>query len=841
MSNPLIREETPEERAARLKKKQEIEQAKLAKKASRARSRDAVNASAPDDGSAVKKTAKKRKPKKVKQPKVYKHPALHKAFKAIFIALLSLCMVGILTVLAVGGYVFTYIDRQATGEALVDLQLYREDQSQTSIVYAYDKKHNLVELARLHGEINRIWVDYEQIPENLRNAYIALEDQRFWSHRGVDWYRTIGVVLEARLQQGGSTITQQLIKNLTGENGRTFSRKFNEIIRALNLERHYSKETILETYLNTLYLDAGCYGVETAAEYYFGKNVSELDLAECASIAAITKAPYTYDPMRNYDKNLQRRQLCLNDMLEQGLITQEEHDEAYFKELNLVGNQKAVDDANSTSKDTTSDIQSYYVDYVIDQVISDLKEQYDMSSSEAWRKVYYGGLKIYTCEDMEIQSIMEDIYYNRTGMTGDDPDLQSAMAVVDYSGRLMGIVGQAGEKTTNRGLNIAADSPRQPGSSIKPLSVYAPGVDSGELYWSSMLMNYGIELPNGKIWPENYGGDPGDGNYYNLQQAIAPSMNTIPARIVKLLGIDFCYKYLTEHFHLNHLVDEDRDYSPIAVGGMNYGVTCVEMASAYASFGNGGKYFRASTYDLVTNADDSKVWLSRDEEGEQAVEPGTADVIQELMRTVVTSSNGTARKWKLDDMQMIAKTGTTTDNKDSWFIGGTPYYMGAVWYGYSKNPQELHNIGGNSPSGRMWYNVMSRVHEDLENKDFYKSEDSVKLYYCTGSGMRASSGCASTASGWFRKDSIPKYCDGCYVHGASGQGPTITTDTTIDPSAVSESQVTDITETPPVTDPPVEVPATVAPTTTPPTAPPTTAPPTTTAAPSIVVPDEDDR
>lgn len=712
-----------------------------------------------------------------KKKKNRKDSKVRKFFRGVLIAILAVILIGMLSVGGVAAYTLLYMNSKVSGDVLTDLNEYRQDQSQTTILYYYDEDGKAQEMARLHGEVNRVWVDYDDIPKNLKNAYIALEDKRFWEHDGVDWTSTIGIVLKGGFSRGGSTIDQQLIKNLTGENGRTFSRKFNEIIAALNLEKHFSKEKILETYLNTLYLDAGCYGVETASEYYFGKECKDLTLAECACLAAITKAPRAYDPIINPDNNEYRRNdECLYEMRQQGLITEEEYRAARDEKLNLVGNSSAIRSAKNTVE-SSDDIQSYYVDYVIQQLIEDFQTEYDMSASQAFRKVYYGGLRVYTCVDMRVQEIMEDVYVNRTGM-GDNPDLQSAMVIVDYEGALVGIVGQAGEKTANRCLNIAANSPRQPGSSIKPLSVYAPGIDGNYITFSSMVENYGFEV-NGSIWPYNYGGDPGkSGSYMTVQAALAPSYNTVPAQLVRSLGIDYCYEYLTEHFHMTHLTDIDKNLAPIAVGGMQYGVTCLEMAAAFATFGSGGTYYRPASYNYVTNSDGGKVWLTRDYEGEQAIEPGTADVMQELLRTAVTTSNGTARNYPVDGFETIAKTGTTTDNKDSWFVGGTPYYMCAVWYGYSQNPKQLTGIGGGiTPSGRMFKTVMDKVHEGLDpDKEFEKSDESHGAYYCRASGMIANSGC-SAGWGWYKDSNTPGYCTGCYVHDGIGNGKIINRET----------------------------------------------------------------
>ena len=263
-------------------------------------------------------TAKPRKPKKE-----------HKVFRRLGITLCAIMLIGLVSVSSVGLYVMKYMTDFVNGQVAIDLDDYKEHQSQTTILFAYDNDGNEVELARLHGEENRIWVDLDEIPVHLQNAYIALEDVRFRKHSGVDWRRTISVmVLPQNDGQGGSTITQQLIKNLTGAREVTYIRKFNEIKNALNLEKHYSKETILEAYLNTLYLDAGCYGVQTASEYYFGKDVDELTLAECACIAAITQAPRANNPILNPEMNETRRNYALKCMLEQEFITQEEYEEA---------------------------------------------------------------------------------------------------------------------------------------------------------------------------------------------------------------------------------------------------------------------------------------------------------------------------------------------------------------------------------------------------------------------------------------------------------------------------------------------------------------------------------
>ena len=776
-----------------------------------------------------------RQPRPKKEKK--KRPPLSKRTRRFLIAVAALCCIGICTVGIIGGYTFLYMAKNVYGDIIIDLDAQTANQSKTSIVYAYDSGGNLTELTRLHGEENRIWVDLDTIPENLQNAYIALEDKRFRKHHGVDWIRTIGVIVEYHFSQGGSTITQQLIKNLTGENGRTFSRKFNEIIQALNLERHYSKGQILEAYLNTLYLDAGCYGVETASEYYFGKEVQDLNLAECACIAAITQAPRKYNPIINFENNRERQRMCLDMMYEQGLITEEEMQEAKDYELVFnVGENKVTvdrDEAEDTPQEEPDEFQSYYTDLVIDTVIEDLMNKYDYTYSVAERQIYYGGLSIYTAVDLDVQEQLEEVYYNRISFP-DDEDIQSAMTIMDYSGRVIAIVGQAGEKPGNRCLNMAADSPRQPGSSIKPLSVYAPAINENLITYSTKVQNYGVMQIDGRIWPYNYGGDPGSpSSYRTIQQAIAPSLNTVAAQVLERLSIDTSIDYMTNTFHLSHVTESDAAFAPLATGSMTYGTTTLEMTAAYATFGNSGKYYEPYCYYEVRNADGEVILESDRESYEQAIDSGTADVMNELLQTVVTASDGTARRWGVDGQVTFAKTGTTTDNNDSWFCGGTPYYVASVWVGYADSNRELQNIGGNSPSGRIFKEVFDRIHEGLEEIEFEQSDSVVRRTYCTGSGRLASSTCASTAVGWYKEDNIPGYCTDCGSYGADDeddaneQTETAPATSTAQQNTTTAQQTTDAEEEdpdPPATDPPA-------------TAPPTTVSPPTAAPP--VDPEED--
>lgn len=681
--------------------------------------------------------------------------------------ILSVLSVFVLTGIIVCGYVFAYMYSVVSGDMVIDLNDYKANQSQTSIIYAYDENGEIYEMQRLHGTENRIYVSLDEIPQHLQDAFIALEDARFPKHNGVDWIRFIAVFVKDQLSTGGSTITQQLVKNLTDERDPTFVRKFKEICYALNLEKHFEKDEILEAYLNTLYLGEGCYGVKTACEVYFGKDVSEINVAEAACIASITKAPYKYDPLIDPEENEERREeKCLAAMLEEGYISKAQYDEAVAHEIVFTNSENYVPDEDTEEENATgtSEIWSFYTDYIVDCLYDQFMNEYDMTERQATQKIYYGGLKIYAAVDPSIQSIVEDVYYNRKTFpdeSGKDVKAQSAITIMDYSGRIVGICGEAGEKTRNRGLNRASDSPRQPGSSIKPLSVYAPAIEEGILTWSTLYLDKAFAY-QGKEWPKNYTGDKGSGNSVTVQNALARSLNTVPARIAYYdLGLKKSYKYLTENFMISTANPEaDVAPAPLATGAMNVGITTLEMTAAYATFGNGGIYYEPYCYYKVTNSDGSTVYFDNTaRQGVQVISQETSDIMCELLQTVTTSSVGTGTRYKVNGFQTMAKTGTTTDDYDRWFVGGTPYYVAAVWYGYDLN-KTVSNVSGN-PSGKLFAEIMNRIHSNLPSKSFPKSSLTTEKKYCTTTGLLAGENCPSTATGWYSVKNLPKTCTSC--------------------------------------------------------------------------------
>lgn len=692
----------------------------------------------------------------------------------------ALAAVGVvcLTAVIVCCYIFGYVFSVANGEKVIDLDEYQANQSQTSIIYAYDEKGDIFELQRLHGNENRIYVSLNEIPKGLQDAFVALEDKRFYKHNGVDWIRFIAVFVKDKLSTGGSSITQQLIKNLTGERDATFVRKFNEITYALNVEKNFEKEQILEAYLNTLYLGEGCYGVKTASEVYFGKDVSELNIAECACLASITQMPYGLDPLVNPDANRKRQLLCLQNMRSEGMISKEEYDQAVAYKMVFTNSPDYVPTKQQEDKKTEvkNEIWSFYVDHIIDSLYDMFVKEYNMTDRQATQKIYYGGLKIYAAVDTKVQKAVEDVYVNRKTFpdeSGRDVQAQSAMTVMDYTGRIVAVCGQAGKKTQNRGLNRATSSPRQPGSSIKPISVYAPAIEEGLINWSTLIQDKAFAL-NGEPWPKNYGGNTGSGGYVTVQNALARSLNTVPARILKYdLTLKKSYQYLTEVFKISTAnPNADMDYSPLATGGMHVGATTLEMAAAFATFGNGGKYNEPYCYYRVTNSDGSTIYFDYTaNKPEQVISVETANIMCDLLQTVTTASGGTGAAYKINGFQTFAKTGTTTNNYDRWFVGGTPYYVAAVWYGYDLN-KAINNVSGN-PAGKIFKSVMGTVHQNLASKQFERSSLVTERRYCTKTGLIAGDGCTSTAVGWYSLKNLPSTCTTCHGESSSNDDSTL--------------------------------------------------------------------
>ncbi len=627
----------------------------------------------------------------------------------------------------------------------------------TSIVYVKNTKGDWEEYQRLHGEENRIWVELDKIPQTLIDAFISIEDERFYSHVGVDWKRTLSAFLNQFMgfydsNQGGSTITQQLIKNLTGEKEQSPKRKAKEILRALIIEKKLNKDQILEAYLNTISLGNGICGVQVAANYYFNKDVSELTLVECASIAGITKNPSAYNPEDKPEGNKERRNTVLSKMLECEKITEKEFLSAYDKTIKLDDSQR---------DDLEAPVNDYFIDTLISNVIEDLTEKYGCSAQTASAMLYNGGYKIYSSVDLRVQEIMENVYQNKSRYFSQKSrvsgkNVQSAMTIMDYEGHIIGIVGGVGEKTVNRGLNRAIDSPRQPGSTMKPIGAYAPAIDSGLATYSSFYQDSPLDsyYPDGKKGPKEWYG------YYagkmSIQKAIERSANTIPCKIVKEMGVDVSYKFLTEKLNLKHLTEVDKNLASLALGGCQYGITTTESAAAYAVFGNGGKYFKPVTYYYIEDSNKNIV-LEDETNGTQAIKPATADIMNKLLQNVVYGSSGTGTGIRsYSKMKVYAKTGTSSESNDLWMVAGTPYYVGSVWYGFDQ-PQQIWNQGA---AATVWRTVMKEVHEGLEEKEFVETGKAIEADYCGYSGLLAAKKCYWKKTGYYVSEVENAICDG---------------------------------------------------------------------------------
>lgn len=630
----------------------------------------------------------------------------------------------------------------------------------SSIVYLDPDTGEEKELQKLTAEENRIWVDLPATPEHLQKAFVAIEDERFYDHRGFDVKRTAKATLtwfvnkitgkSGAASLGGSTITQQLIKNLTGDDEQTPARKIQEISRAVALEKKMDKDQILELYLNCIYLSQGCNGVQTAANLYFEKDVAFLTLAECASLAGITQYPALYDPFVNPEKNKERQELVLNKMLELDYITQEEYDGAINEPL------KFADPGNAAEKNAPK-TTSYFVDQVIRDVLRDLQAQ-GYSESLANKILYSGGVKVYATYVPKIQKAVEEYYANPKNFP--NTKAQSAMVITDVkTGQVVGIAGGIGEKPGSLTLNRASMSPRQPGSTIKPIGVYAPALEK-KLITAGSVYDDKKKSYNGWV-PRNY-----DYQYrgkVDVRRAVRTSLNTVPVEILTQMGAQESYDFLTQKLGLTTLVASrdvdgkiytDIGPSQLALGGLTDGATVLEMTAAFGAFANQGVYRKPYTYTEVKDKE-GNVLVSSDRSSWEAMKPSTAYIMNRMLEDVVTS--GTGRGAGLSNGMFTAgKTGTTSENNDRWFIGYTPYYSAAVWYGYDI-PEEIKM--SSNPCIPVFRNVMNQVHKGLKTQsEMPKPDDVIWASYCTYSGKRATSSCPAD-SYYFSKDNIPAYCN----------------------------------------------------------------------------------
>ena len=702
-----------------------------------------------------------------------------KIFSYIVNILLTILLVVVITGGIVAGsfffYIVNYID-----PTMPDLATMSSESNLTTFIYYYqyedrfDKtaKPKLVEMDRLYGSQNRTWVKYSEITKNnmyLVHAFIALEDKRFPTHKGVDWTRTAAAAGQFFMPQdgvntfGGSTITQQLVKLMTEEDDQTIQRKIQEMRRAMYIESRTSKEEILENYLNIVLLSNGCYGVQTAAQTLFSKDACDLNLIEAAAIASIVQSPTKMNPITRPERNKERRDECLKNMLEQGYITQEEFEGAYDKELVI----------NRPEKSYVETVKSYYVDQVIEEVMAGLMEKYGYTRWQASNKVYSGGLKIYSCMDPYIQGVMEYVYshneYFPAQPAGAVP-YESAMVVIDpYNGDLLGIVGGRQEKV-QRGLNRASGSVRQAGSSIKPVSVYAPAIDLNIINWGTPFNDTPPMTLRGKPWPTNYPNS--NEGVVSLSRAVAVSKNTVAMRVLMDLTPEVSFRFMYDQLNIKSLIEEmvlpsgevksDIDYAPMALGAMTYGVSVYELTAAYSIFPNNGIYTKPRSYTLVTDQDDNVI-LDNMPEKKLVIQPETAWIMTKLLKGVV--EDGTAKGLKMKNkIEVAGKTGTTNEEYDRWFIGYTPYYVCGCWFGYDRPKYMNVPAGDGNPPMLLFYYVMDEIHKAVYDnpKTFEDLPTIIESRYCKRSGMAPGPYCGATSMGYYSKSSVPtEMCEIC--------------------------------------------------------------------------------
>ncbi len=708
------------------------------------------------------------------------------------------------------------VEATASDDALLDLENIKL--AYTSFIYYKDANEQGQEEWVLYQSLdspeeNRVWVDWHNIDDNLKNAVVAIEDETFWEHSGINIRRTIYAVLNEISysttgsylrggQEGASTITQQLIKNITDddedEGTAGYLRKIREIFRALALSNRYSRDTIFEAYLNTMSLTGNIGGVQAGANRYFNKYVGTQDnitngtepltIAEVATIAAITKNPTAYSPITNPEQHIARRNHVIYNMYVQGYISESEYDEAIDAPL-VMFEQIIDEDAATQSKN------SYFTDTLIDEVVEDYQEQKGVTLDEAYNWLYSGGVRIYSTVVPSLQTTMEDVFYRRehwpeytreyypAGYVAPElepgeeaePNMittQAAGAFVNYEGELAAIVGGLGQKTADRTLNRGADMERAIGSTIKGVTVYPLGLEYDIIHYSSTRIDTPFDptgtTEDGKAtgWPRNYEGTYTYGPN-TVQDAFRDSRNTIAVWIGSDVGVNEMFTFLSSTLEIDTLSDpDDRNHSPMSLGALSTGMSPYQLAAAYMMNGNGGQFYSPHSYTSVEDAYGNVV-LTPDINRVQAISEDTSYIMSRLLRDVMVTGTGAGMSASDAGMESIGKTGTTNEDKDIWFVGMTPYYAGAFWFGYDENAPMLgYYVAGASrhPGIKAWQEIMNTEQADVEKypvidfpQNAIESGDVVMRSFCTTSGQAAGAGCP-TSTGYYKKDTVLGTC-----------------------------------------------------------------------------------
>ena len=790
-------------------------------------------------------------------PKNKKKPKKRRSIIGMIFSFIGCMLCLCIMAASVGGVLLSMYIVQVTADDGETLDLDNQKNRQTSIIY--DINGN--EYASLSRNENRIWRELSAMPENLQNAVIAIEDKNFRTEPGINLKGTIGAALNAftgnriwGTNRGASTLEQQLIKNLTGDNEQDNMRKVREIFRALGLDNKYSKETILEAYLNTIPLTGIIHGMEAGSIEYFGKHVEDLTLAECATLASITKNPTKYNPATNPEELIKRRNHVLYEMYTQGYITEAEFNAAKAETVTL------TEKTSTTENATRSSSNSWFTDALYTQLLSQLQEDLNYTADEAKELIFSGGLRIYSTVDPKVQEGVEKTMYNEddlipalwheepvclrdypadssswdevqyddaTGLpitkdgyavygqeaipvyadeegttlkmgTSTDPDYpndttvylcvyekvrtQAAMAIVDYSGNILGIGGGIGEKKYDLGFNRAT-SPHQTGSTMKPIGAYALALDYKLINYSSQILDspyYSVEDKKvlkdeyiGKMspyseaaqsrsdvwraWPTNYGGAGGQGNPMLVYDALQQSYNTVAVWVGDMVGVDYLYNFVHDTLECSYInAENDMDLGPLVLGSQSSGLTVVQLAGAYTMF-NTGTFTTPHYYTEITDYQgnmilDNNKYINTT----QAISADTAYIMNRMMWNVLHSRKGSAYGKAPDgEMDSVAKTGTTSNYKDYTFAGLTPYYVTAIWWGCDR-PTEMDTLGkagrNASPIQYAWKALMENLQADLPVKEFAKGENVVEKHFDTSTGAIISNG---GSVGYYTEDNLP--------------------------------------------------------------------------------------
>ena len=692
------------------------------------------------------------------------------------------------------------------------------DLERTSFLYYVDNNGDIQQLQQIYTATDRQWASLEDIPQALVDAAVAIEDKRFYEHQGVDWITTVKACLNMFFggdeQFGGSTITQQLIKNLTDEKSVTVQRKVMEIFRAQFFERRYDKNLIMEYYLNEIYLGRGCYGVKSAAAEYFGKELQNLTVAECASLISITNNPSLFNPYSTntfvYEgvetdgaaRNRSRQLKVLNQMREQNYLTEAEYREAVDQELvfksgiadedrwtvcenpvcGYAGSRKNFDGSGdsyycplcgsltSVKTSASQHIYSWFVDAVIIDLASYLAKQdgrnWEEMSQDArdlyLNRIQKGGYHIYTTLDMDVQKQVDEIYLDSNNLPktwNTQQELQSAIVVVDNrTGDVVALSGGVGEKDTFMSYNRATQAKLQTGSSQKPVSVYAPAFESGNVTPATVFKDLPVSYTNGN-WPKN------DNRQYQyartVYQGIVSSVNTISVRTLDAIGHEYAYSFAKYNLGLDHLVERydtawevksDIGQAPLALGALTVGATVQEMSAAYATFANGGTWREPRLYTKVYNSDGELV-VDNTQDSRKVLSTKSVDYLNYCLYNA--ANNGTGAAAIFPGQTIAGKTGTTSSNRDRWFCGYTSHYTAAVWVGYDQ-PEQI-NISTANPAAILWRKVMQPIHEGLGKEPLYNAGAFQSVSICLDSGKRATAACNNDIRGINRVVTVNVY------------------------------------------------------------------------------------